>query len=392
MPDSTRQTSRRKSPRKKPVFPLWLHSTGQWCKKVKGRFYYFGTDRDVALAEYLRVKDDLAAGRTPKPADADGLTLLTLCSRFLTDKKSARDAGEITPRSFNDYYATCELMLAQLGKSSVVSEIRPDDLMTFRRWLSKKRNATTLGNEITRVRVVLNYAFDNGLIDRPMRYGGFKRPAQHVLRRQKAQNGSKLFEPEILRKVIDGASPQLRAMILLGINCGLGNTDCAKLEFRHLDLKNGWINYPRPKTGIERRCPLWPETTEAIKTWLELRQPPHDEQHKNLIFLTRCHGPWYDDSTRNPISAEVRKLLQTLKLYRPGLSFYALRHTFQTIGDELGDYLATRRIMGHADNSMGGIYRERFLDERLTRVADHVHDWLFVANKQDKQNGQRRKI
>ncbi len=48
-----------------------------------------------------------------------------------------------------------------------------------------------------------------------------------------------------------------------------------------------------------------------------------------------------------------------------------------TIGDKTGDYLAVRRVMGHADNSISDHYRERFQDERLRRVVDHVHGWLF---------------
>jgi hypothetical protein len=61
--------------------------------------------------------------------------------------------------------------------------------------------------------------------------------------------------------MIDGAttftesfnpSKLLKAMILLGINCGYGNADCGTLPLSALDLKNGWINYHRPKTGIVR--------------------------------------------------------------------------------------------------------------------------------------------
>jgi hypothetical protein len=33
--------------------------------------------------------------------------------------------------------------------------------------------------------------------------------------------------------------------------------------------------------------------------------------------------------------------------------------------------------MGHTDDSMAGIYRERIDDSRLVAVADHVHAWLF---------------
>ena len=35
----------------------------------------------------------------------------------------------------------------------------------------------------------------------------------------------------------------LKAMILLGINCGFGNTDVANLTVKNLDLKGGWCNY-----------------------------------------------------------------------------------------------------------------------------------------------------
>ena len=34
-------------------FPLTLHKTGQFCKKIRGKLYYFGTDKTVALERYL---------------------------------------------------------------------------------------------------------------------------------------------------------------------------------------------------------------------------------------------------------------------------------------------------------------------------------------------------
>ena len=44
---STRQTLKRKT--RSDKFPLTLHPTGQYCKKVKGKMYYFGSDRDKHL-------------------------------------------------------------------------------------------------------------------------------------------------------------------------------------------------------------------------------------------------------------------------------------------------------------------------------------------------------
>jgi hypothetical protein len=34
-------------------FPLTLHPTGQFCKKIKGKLYYFGSDKKLALQRYL---------------------------------------------------------------------------------------------------------------------------------------------------------------------------------------------------------------------------------------------------------------------------------------------------------------------------------------------------
>ena len=47
-------------------FPLTLHKTGQFCKKIKGKIYYFGTDKKIALQRYLEQAAYLHTGRVPK--------------------------------------------------------------------------------------------------------------------------------------------------------------------------------------------------------------------------------------------------------------------------------------------------------------------------------------
>ena len=76
----------------------------------------------------------------------------------------------------------------------------------------------------------------------------------------------------------------MKAMILLGINCGFGNADCGNLPVAALDLDGSWVDYPRPKTGINRRCPLWPETVEALRVAFAKRPAPKtadDAAHLN---------------------------------------------------------------------------------------------------------------
>src|SRR5262249_15600575 len=76
-------------------------------------------------------------------------------------------------------------------------------------------------------------------------------------------------------------------------------------------------------------------------------------------------------------------------IYRNGLNFYALRHTFETIGGETTDQVAVDHIMGHVDPSMGARYRERVSDARLKAVTDFVRNWLYnddqPANDEDQQ-------
>jgi integrase len=360
-------------------FPLGLHKTGQYRKRIRGRDFYFGTDPDKALAEWLRVKDDLLSGRSPRIFDGDACDLMTLCNSFMTNAKSKRDGGELAHRTYDDYYKSCERMIEHLGKASVVQELQPHDLMKLRRALSKTMNATSLGNEVTRCRVILRYGFENGLIDKPVRFGDFKRPAKRVTRREKAKAGSKLFNAVEIRKLIAAADVQMKAMILLAINCGFGNGDCGQLPVSALDMQNGWIDYPRPKTGIARRCPLWPETVGALQAALESRKSDTDP----LVFRTKRGQCWFTDSKANPLSAEFKKLCVSQDVYEANRGFYALRHGFQTIGDQHGDYLSTRAIMGHSDNTISGMYRENIEDRRLRAVADHVRGWLFGAAVQE---------
>src|SRR5689334_446753 len=75
-------------------------------------------------------------------------------------------------------------------------------------------------------------------------------------------------------------------MILLGVNCGFGNMDCAESAFTSLDLDRGWIDFPRPKTGIARRCSLWPQTVAALREAIAARPKPSDYPECGRVFLT----------------------------------------------------------------------------------------------------------
>ena len=389
MPKYTKRSAKKPA---KPYadFPLFPHATRRWAKKIKGKLHYFGPwdDPDGALQNYLDQRDDLHAGRTPR-ARTNGLTIRELCNRFLTSKRHLLDNGEITDRTFHDYYSTCERVVSTFGRTRPVEELAASDFERLRSKLAKKRGPVALGNEIQRVRMVFKYAYDEGLIDRPIRYGqSFKKPSRKTLRKARAKNGKRMFEAAELRKAIDSASQPLRAMILLGINCGFGQTDVSSLPQSAVDLEGGWIDYPRPKTGIERRCPLWPETIKALREAIANRPKAKDAADADLTFITKYGKRWVkthatgngSGTPADALGQQFSKLLTELGIKRPGVSFYALRHTFETIGGESRDQVAVDHIMGHARDDMASLYRERISDERLKAVTDTIHNWLFAED------------
>jgi integrase len=382
-PSESSATSKRA--RVKPAKPyleyaLYAHAAGVWAKKIRGKVHYFGpwNDPDAALKMYLEQKDALHAGRKPRP-DLDGLTIRELANRFLNAKQALVDAGELSPRTWAEYKATADLLVESYGKQRLVTDLDPEDFASLRNKMAKKWGPHRLAKIIQYTRSVFKHALDAGLIDRPVRFGpGFNRPTKKTLRLHRAEQGAKLFTPEEIHRLLNAAGKSLRAMILLGVNCGFGNADCGNLPLYAVHLDTGWIDYPRPKTGVPRRCPLWPETVAALRETLAKRHDPKDPKDANLVFVTKYGLSWTKGTSTNPVSQETAKLLRQIGIIgRTGLGFYTLRHTFRTVADAAKDQPAANHIMGHEVAHMSSVYRETITDERLKAVSDHVRTWLF---------------
>jgi integrase len=375
---SAEAPARRKPEKPYSEYPLYPHPTGYWAKKIRGRMHYFGRweDPDGALTKYLEQKDDLHAGRTPRPAQ-EALTVKDAVNAFLNEKKARVDVGELGDRTWEQYKQAADILIAVFGKRRRVADLGPEDFATLRKKMAQRWGPVRLGNVIQSVRSVFKYAYDADLIDRPMRFGpSFKKPSAKVIRLHRAKQGVKLFTPDEIRRMLAGAGQPLKAMILLGINAGLGNTDCGRLPLAAIDFETGWMTFPRVKTGVQRRCWLWPETVAAIKETLEQRPEPANAEAAKLVFITRKFRiGWGRDAS---VTHETMKLLKRLGINgRKGLGFYTLRHVFRTVADEVKDQPAIDHIMGHARDDMASVYREQISDERLKAVTDQVRAWLF---------------
>ena len=398
MKQSTLSRTARKPQKPRRDFPLFAHQNGRWAKKVRGKLCYFGKwsddpDGEAALKLWSDQKDELLAGK-PQPkithkAEA-GVPLHRLVNEFLNTKRRLLDAGEITARTFGEYHSTGVKLVDVLGRNRDVESLTPEDFGGLREELAKTRKNVGLANTINVCRMFFKFGWDNGLLTKPVRYGqSFNRPSAKVLRLARAANASRMIEAADLRRVIDAADHPLRAMILLGANCGFGATDVASLPQSAVDLKRGWITFPRPKTGIARRCPLWPETVAALNDAIAIRPAAKDAADDGLVFINVRGRRWLQQNeSDDPANWNTRtdligrafdRLLRELELKRPGAAFYSLRHVFRTIADEARDTPATDLIMGHtpASGDMGAQYREYIADERLAAVTAHERRWRF---------------
>jgi integrase len=382
-----------------PDFPLTPHPSRRWCKKIKGKLYYFGSFAagwQAALERYLAERDDLMAGKVPATRNKDGLRLLDLLNCFLHFKRSLVNTGELTTRSWYDYHQTGERLLKVFGKERPLEDLGPADFERLRADYGTTWGLVRIGNEINRARMIFRYAFENGLIDKPVKFGtGFRRPDRKTLRKVRAKarqaEGARMFTAAELRRIIAAAPQPMKSMVLLGINGGLNNMDVATLPLAAVDLEGAILDFPRAKTGTERRIPLWAETVAAIREWLAIRPAPKDPNDNHLLFLTKQRRPWHrlgrfvdqgNDGVAvkgidNPVAKSFRILLDNLGL-NGRRNFLALRHGFRTVGRGARDREAIDSIMGHADQTQAAHYIEEALpDDRLRGVTEHVNRWLF---------------
>ncbi len=385
----------------RPDFPLYPHKSGQWAVKVRGKMHYCGPWRDdrkgvEALAYWNRIKDYVLAGEEP-PEPTDGLTVGDLVNKFLHARKGDVESGDLEHRTWKDYEAIGKRMIGVWGRGKAVLALKPEDFRKLKDDFQKTHDCTTLVSDINRTRVFFNYAVEMKWLPHHPDYGRhFDKPTAKMIRRTRRKKAKKLLRSEQIRTLLELATVPMKAMILLGANCALGNADCMHLEKCQLDLQRGWLNYPRRKTEIDRRCPLWPETIEALKAVLAMSRKATNPEDDKYVFITKYGMPWKPKSVRdNPVTKEFRKLLDEAGYHEKGVGFYSLRHTFRTVGGKTKDRAAVEAIMGHAkpQTDMWEWYDEDRLndpqpfddfedkqivsDNRLKAVTDFVRGWLF---------------
>ncbi len=334
---------------------------GQWRKKVKGKQYYLGPWSEPLLAEQ-RYEEIL---RTAPQQCTEPLTIAELCTAFIESSESKHHRGELSKSALDKYDTACRLTVSVMGRDTLAADVGPEHFRQLRKAIGDDLAPTTLSQKITICRLIWNFAERNQYIDRRVAFGDdFTLPPSRTIRKyreEKRQNlGAKFFEPAEIEQLLSAADDRMKAAILTGLNAAYGPEDL--LHCKPTNLNGRWLEMPRGKTGIARKAYLWDETFEAI----------NKIKTGQTIFGVRQWGTHNRD-----VTYYFRKLQKEVGCYRRNRGFYALRSTFRTVADANGDRTVIDSVMGHADNSMGAIYRQHIDDERYISVSDYVRRWLF---------------
>ena len=326
----------------------------------------FGKNRDIGtltIEDFGTLRNALAKGK----CKCNGIYRLdTLRSRlppgeYLAVRAAIRD-GKTTCKTSLGVFTVADL--DALGAAAETG-YKWRDIMGLRLALAGEicdcagtLGPVTLKRRLTVARMV--FVFANEQLDQNLRYKKpLQAPSKLSIRRKERERGKRLYEAAEIRKLVKAADPHLRAMILLGINCGFGPRDCCTMPTDAIDLKGGWHNYPRPKTEVDRRCPLWPETVRALKAVVGKRE----------AFNGRV---W----SRHIVAREFTKLAKACKVRN--LGHYSLRRTFETVGGTAEvNQAVIDSIMGHSRNDMASVYRQKVFDAMLRKCTDHVRAWFL---------------
>lgn len=401
---------RPRNPKTKPFFP---HHSGYWAAKIGGRTVYlarwetplpeveeaYRKKKEVAEAE---IRGDAAA--TVKSTGYE-LTFKDVGNLYLDARAKDIDRGKLSAISWAGYKRALDWAVDRIG-SRAISSLRPYDFSAVDEQLMEAYGAKQHGHVVSLVRMALQWGYDNDYIERIPRYGtSFQFPGRGQHRLERAEKPVKLFTATQLRDLVRKATPSMKAMLLLGINCGYLQSDLAELPIQfdgdsgnpnRVHLGRGpYIRFDRPKTGVRRKCTLWPETVKALAKVI-------GDRTEGLVFMTRKRQPLvhvhrvYDAQGRllkatncDAVGKPFRELCQAVGCYTEGIGLSSFRSTLETQAWHLQDLSVAHQaaihwIMGHTlggpdTPKMADTYLQDIAPDMLRLVTDKIREWYLHA-------------
>lgn len=390
------------------------HPNGQWYKKHKGKPYYFGAIKDdptgdAAIAELAERWPGILAGTDHLrrlASSSGGMNVGELFGRYIAQRRIDLKAGTLSGQTFGYYCTELEWFVEWIKAGTPVASLKPEHFAGYVQHLIEGRKCGSHARKrvIATIKTMFRWGAGNGHCPLPNFGTVFKAPSttKQALRREKARAGAvdhldRIVTGDEIDKLLAIMQPNMRAITLLGINCGLGPADIGRLRWRDIKAECMLV-YPRPKTGNRRVVYLWKKTRDAltrIRTLKHTAEAIAREQDDALVFITKKRQPYYRErevvengkvvgiKIDNAVSITFTRAAKKLKM--EGVSFYRLRHTFKTLGKRAKDRDALNLCMGHKTNSVEeGYDHEQIPFKRTIRVCRVVLRRLWPKPKKQK--------
>ena len=265
-----------------------------------------------------------------------------------------------TLRSYQDRVEIMERQLIPFFGTKVLTEIRPQDVETFRAQRKKKDGTKpsiqTVNNDHIVLKHCLNVAIRRGLLQ--------VNPATRVPLPDPQNERDRVLTEEEWSNLYQVAKPHLRPVLLTAYQLGQRLSEIVGLTWDRIDLKRGFITLRSQdtKTKKPRQVPMTPDVKAMLHRLAKIRS------------LSTRHVFLYN---RQPLR-DFRTAFRTA-LTDAGLSdfrFHDLRHCAATNLRRAGiDTTTAMQIVGHTSPQMWKRYNQ-IREEDLTQAANKLGKYL----------------
>lgn len=259
-------------------------------------------------------------------------------------------ASEHTVRAYRDALRLYFLFLADSTGRSVadlrLDDVRAQSVLAFVQYVESKRgnSAVTRNCRLAAIRSFAEHLLRHD-IARAEQYG-------RILSIPVKRTGNRTvtyLEPDETRALIGAVGPSPtssrdRALLLLLYNSGARVSEALAVRARDLHLTRPRQIRLHGKGGKERICPLWPETTAA------LRALPLNPDSDDTLFRNARGGPLTRDGVAYIITKHIRRAAEVSpRLRRHHVTPHVLRHSCAVALLQSGvDVSVIRDYLGHA--------------------------------------------
>jgi integrase len=212
-------------------------------------------------------------------------------SAWLDTRRSKVEAGDVTPRNFDNSRIAVGHFVAFCGSGTPVSSLNADFVERYFHHSAAKigsrergaegwsrRYATTCFSEARRF---VRYLWEKGLLELPRNLDS------RDFRLKNAVKKVPTMTVEEVRSLVAAATGQLKLYLLLMVNCGMTQKDISDLRDDEVDWERGRITRKRSKTRGQKNVPtveypLWPSTFALLRRY---------RSGGETVLLTSCGTP-----------------------------------------------------------------------------------------------------